>query len=534
MSFTRRAFIQRMAQVGGYSAAFASMQALGLLPAAIASTLPQLPAGFGKGKKVVILGGGIAGLTSAYELRKAGFDCTILEARERPGGRSWTVRNGSKVELTDGTTQECTWQSGYLNPGPARIPSIHTNLLNYCQELGVPLEVEVNSSRSALMQSPAVNDGKPVQERQVVYDTRGYLAELLTKAINKHTLDDELSKEDLSRLSDFLEYFGDLNDKGKYTGTMRAGFITPRGAGPAQHVLHKPIPFTQLLAADFSYGEFYEEQIDWQATMFQPIGGMDRIPYGFASALGNIIHYNCVVKEITTGESSVTVAYDDGTGTHGKSPMTITADFCICTMPISVLATTKNNFSPETQKAFTGMPMTALYKIAWESPRFWEKENNIYGGISFVNDIINLVWYPTDKLFSPSGVLVAGFGSEREDTAGGGMGGVATGKPTPFGALPSVEAKLAASRSAVEKLHPGKSQLLAKPIFVPWSKVPYSLGCYANVHLSSSEPAYNQLEKPQGRTYFAGDYLSHLVGWQEGAILSAHHAIERIAKQMQA
>jgi len=186
MSFTRRAFIQRMAQVGGYSAAFASMQALGLLPAAVASTLPQLPAGFGKGRKVVILGGGIAGLTSAYELRKAGFDCTILEARNRPGGRSWTVRNGSKVELTDGTTQECTWQSGYLNPGPARIPSIHTNLLNYCQELGVPLEVEVNSSRSALMQSPAVNEGKPVQERQVVYDTRGYLAELLTKAINKH------------------------------------------------------------------------------------------------------------------------------------------------------------------------------------------------------------------------------------------------------------------------------------------------------------------------------------------------------------
>src|SRR5580765_7589246 len=181
MSFTRRAFIQRIAQIGGYSAAFASMQALGLLPAAIASTLPQLPAGFGKGKKVVILGGGIAGLTSAYELRKAGFDCTIFEARNRPGGRSWTIRNGSKVDFTDGTSLTCSWQSGYLNPGPARIPSIHTNLLGYCQELDVPLEVEVNTSRSALMQSPAVDGGKPVQQRQVVHDTRGYLSELLTK-----------------------------------------------------------------------------------------------------------------------------------------------------------------------------------------------------------------------------------------------------------------------------------------------------------------------------------------------------------------
>jgi len=255
MSFTRRAFIQRMAQIGGYSAAFSAMQALGFLPAAIASTLPQLPSTFGKGKKVVILGGGIAGLTSAYELRKAGFECTVLEARDRPGGRSWTIRNGTKVELTDGTTQECTWQSGYLNPGPARIPSIHTNLLGYCEKLGVPLEVEVNTSRSALMQASVINDGKPVQQRQVVHDTRGYLAELLTKAINKHTLDDELSKEDLSRLLDFLTNFGDLSRHGKYTGSTRAGFVTPPGAGLTQHVLHKPLPLTELLAARRVGGE---------------------------------------------------------------------------------------------------------------------------------------------------------------------------------------------------------------------------------------------------------------------------------------
>lgn len=535
MSFTRRAFIQRMAQFGGYSAAFSAMQALGLLPAAaVASTLPQLPSTFGKGKKVVILGGGIAGLTSAYELRKAGFDCTILEARSRPGGRNWTIRNGTKVELTDGTVQNCDWQSGYFNPGPARIPSIHTNLLRYCQELGVPMEVEVNTSRSTLMQAPVINGGKPVQQRQVVHDTRGYLAELLTKSINKHTLDDELSKEDLSRLLDFLSNFGDLNRDGKYTGSQRAGFVIPPGAATVEGTINKPLSLTELLAADFSFGELYEEQIDWQATMFQPVGGMDRIPYAFAKSLAPLIHYNSVVKDISTSDQSVTVAYDEGAEGHGKSAKTITADFCICTMPISVLCQTKNNFSAETQQAFSGIPLMALYKIAWESPRFWEKENNIYGGISFLNsDTVNLVWYPTDKLFSPSGVLVAGFGSEREDTFGGGMGGPFTSKPSPFGALPTVEAKLAASRGAVEKLHPGRSQLLTKPIFVPWGKVPYSLGCMANIFLPSSAAPYAHLEKPQGRTYFAGDYLSHLVGWQEGAILSAHHAIERIAKQLQ-
>src|SRR5882762_7099292 len=172
MGFTRRAFIQRMAQIGGYSAAFTTMRALGLIASTGISTLPQLAADFGKGKKVVILGGGIAGLVAAYELRKAGFECTILEARNRPGGRSWTIRNGSKVEFTDGTVQNCDWKSGgYFNAGPARIPSIHHHMLGYCQELGVPLEVEVNASRSALMQADVLNGGKAVQERQVVYDT---------------------------------------------------------------------------------------------------------------------------------------------------------------------------------------------------------------------------------------------------------------------------------------------------------------------------------------------------------------------------
>jgi len=224
------------------------------------------------------------------------------------------------------------------------------------------------------------------------------------------------------------------------------------------------------------------------------------------------------VSEITTGDSSVTVAY-----TKAGTPQTLTADFCICTMPISVLAKTKNNFSAETQAAFTGMPMTALYKVAWESPRFWEKEYRIYGGISFLKNTVDLVWYPTDKLFSKTGVIVAGFNSERDDV---------TGKPTAFGALPTTAAKLEASKAAVELLHPGHSASLTKPIYINWTKIPYSLGCYANNHLASSDVPYAQLDKPQGRTLFAGDYLSHLVGWQEGAALSAHHAIERIAAQI--
>ena len=73
---------------------------------------------------------------------------------------------------------------------------------------------------------------------------------------------------------------------GSYMGTTRAGFTTQRGAGLTQSAVHRPLKLDELLAADFSKGEFYEEQIHWQATMFQPIGGMDRIAYAFAKCLG--------------------------------------------------------------------------------------------------------------------------------------------------------------------------------------------------------------------------------------------------------
>src|ERR1700685_408620 len=170
---TRRDFLTQVGRAGGFGATYLIMQSLGLLPIppTEASRL-QLPVGSGAGKTVVILGAGIAGLVSAWELSKAGYNCVVLEARTRPGGRNWTIRDGTRVEMTDGTTQSCTFDPGnYFNAGPARLPSQHVTMLGYCQEFGVPLEVEVNSSRSALMQSDRLNGGKPVQEGEGLTDT---------------------------------------------------------------------------------------------------------------------------------------------------------------------------------------------------------------------------------------------------------------------------------------------------------------------------------------------------------------------------
>ena len=161
MSLSRRQFLTRVGQAGGYSAAFLAMQGLELIDArpARAETV-KAEAGSGSGVHVVVLGGGIAGLVSAYELRALGYQVTVLEARNRPGGRNYTVRGGDTVVLDDGLTQRCEWMPGhYQNFGPARLPTIHPNILGYCRKLGVELQVEVNMSRSAHLQNDKAMDG---------------------------------------------------------------------------------------------------------------------------------------------------------------------------------------------------------------------------------------------------------------------------------------------------------------------------------------------------------------------------------------
>lgn len=518
MPVTRRGFLTQVAKTGGYGAAFSTMQALGLLAETQASPLGSLPKDLGRGRRVAILGAGIAGMVSAYELRKAGFECTLLEARERPGGRNWTIRNGSAIEFTDGSVQHCAWRPGqYLNAGPARIPSIHRTILGYCEELGIPLEVEINTSRSTRMQSDDLNAGRAVEQRQIVYDTRGHLAELFSKAIHQGSLDSVMTKEDVERLLAFLRTFGDLQEDFSYIGTERGGYSVPRTGGSGVPAFRKPLGLHELLLANFVKGEFYEDRLDWQATMLQPVGGMDRIAYRFAEKLGKIVHYQSVVKEIRRTGDGVRIVYSAA----DRQVHSLEADYCICTLPIPILRDLPGDFSNACRQAFRGMSMVTQYKIGWQSPRFWEREHNIYGGISFLNQAVDLVWYPSDRLFSSHGVLISGFNFEADEA----------GRPTDFGRLGSTAAKLQASKTAVEKLHPGYSRFLSQPVYVSWPSIPYSLGSFANTHMESAEPAYRQLHQPEGNIFFAGDYVSRIVGWQEGAALSAHHVVAEIAER---
>ena len=533
---SRREFLSRVGQAGGFSAAFITMQAMGLAPISHASgeVISAAP-DIGKGTSVVVLGGGIAGLVAGYELLSLGYKVTVLEVRERPGGRNWTIRPGDKVSLNDVAEQSCTWEANhYQNFGPARLPSIHPTILGYCRKFGVELQVEVNSTRSSFLQNDAVNDGKPVVQRRVVNDTRGHVSELLMKSVQGGSLDQEISAQDRERMLAFLRIYGPLDEAGKYAGSDRAGYKRTAGAGDEAGVLEDPIDMHTLLDENFWEGMLFDEQFDMQATMFQPVGGMDRIPYAFAKALGDTVQYGSPVTEIRRAGKGVRVGYQQ----HGQAK-SIEADFCICAMPLTILKKVPNDFSPPFKKVISECSYSHAYKVAWESRRFWEQDYNIYGGLEFVNTGCSPIWFPSAGLFSPRGILVSGYTDERD---------------TPFAKMPLPQ-KFEESRRSIERLHPGHGKELEKPMYVCWGRVEHNEGSWISRYAPDQEhapgmsltrqtgqarsaraartetnPNYEVLIQPDGPIYFAGDHVSHIVGWQEGAALSSLRAVQMISE----
>ena len=127
---------------------YPAMLALGMLREAPVKPLPVEQNG--AGKKVIILGAGLAGMSAAYELTKLGYQCTVLEARNRSGGRCWSVRKNAVNTETGNVVQTAAFDEGlYYNAGPSRIPHHHQLTLHYCKELKVPLQVYNNVNASA-------------------------------------------------------------------------------------------------------------------------------------------------------------------------------------------------------------------------------------------------------------------------------------------------------------------------------------------------------------------------------------------------
>ena len=511
---TRRDFLEKAGRYGG--ATFTAMTALGLLSRASGrgAELQGLPAiAAGKpGTKVVILGAGIAGMTAAYELGKLGFACTVLEASSRSGGRSLTIRKGDTLTDTLGHKQTCTFDEGhYFNAGPARFPQWQVTM-DYCRELGVAVEPFINVNENALYYNEGVAGplaGKRLRQREAKADTRGHVAELLAKAVSTDKLDQKFTAEDKERVLEFLRREGDLNaDTLAYEGSSRRGYkkwpaVTTAGEmDPALELL-------ALLQANFSVHFHRNNEFEYQSALFQPVGGMDMLAKALFAKVKDVVRFGCAAKEIRKTPTGARVVYTEGTETKEYI-----ADHCICTLPPPILRTTAHDFGPMLKNTLNIIPFQNSARMGIQfKRRFWEEDDRIFGGISWTNQPINEIYYPSHGFFQPKGVLI---------------GYYMFGPPSDEVTQLTPEARIEYAMKQGEKLHPQYRAEFDNAFSVNWSTIPHIKGCLSHFPEKLTKTLYPFLIKPDGNLHLAGDWASHLGGWQAGAFESARHVVKNI------
>ena len=522
LGLTRRVFLEQLSGVGGTALMMAGMDALGF---GIQSANPLPPKlGDGRGKKVVVLGAGMAGLTSAYELSNAGYEVTVLEARDRPGGRSYTARRGTQLTELGGESQVCAFDEGYyFNPGPWRIPYFHRGYLHYARKFQVPVELFNNDNDHSYIffdKGSGPIASKPVRKQRIAADTRGYASEMLAKQVNQGALDHAFTPGDKELFLDYLRSEGHLTkDDFRYIGDAGRGYDVNPGAGlqPGPGVASTPLAMTDILKSQTWATLRSVADFDQQRTMFQPTGGMDQLPYAFARTLKPLIRFSHVVEKVDQDPGRVQVHYVQAGGSRGA----IVADYCICAIPLSVAKGIDMQVSAPFKDAMADVAYAPVGKIGLQMKRrFWEEDHAIYGGhIYYDNPDIGSMSLPSTGWLGPKGVVL-GYYNFTTSAA-------------------KISAKSLAERQAFAvaqgaKVFPEFAANTEASFSIAWHRVPYNLGGWAQWEDENRRTAYPTLLEPDGRIYLAGEHLSYLTGWQEGAIESAWQQIAKLNKRVQA
>jgi monoamine oxidase len=260
-------------------------------------------------------------------------------------------------------------------------------------------------------------------------------------------------------------------------------------------------------------GNYFSFEFGWDQAMmmFQPVGGMDRIPRAFERSIGaEKITYGAKVLGLRDTGTGVDVDYTDVSGLIRRRA----ADFAICTLPPHIAAGIPGNLPSATTAALQYAEPRNAGKLGIEySRRWWELDHKIYGGITNTDTEIRNIWYPSSGFHGEHGTMIGYYNVESNASK--------------FGAMPPA-ARLARALELGAQIHgPVYAKDIHATFSVDWSSVEHSEGAWVGWP-SQTDPRYKELLEPSGNIYFAGDYLSHAIAWQHGAMVSARATVESL------
>ena len=430
----------------------------------------------------IIIGAGLAGLSAARQLHAAGWRTTVLEARDRVGGRVFTLRDGFK----DGQTAEA---------GGEFIEEFHHRMIGLAGEFGLEL---VSLPGMEAWDSWLALDGRVGRADDVTL----WGADLEAEADRIWAALAELGQSipDPARPQDAPE-------AARLDSTSVADWLATLHV----HPLAKAV-FTSRIRSEFTlepgrlslldiarWGSFYYSDPDEVHKTFRVVGGNDQIPQRMAAAL----------PDVRTGTPVTAIRWEaGGLEVETSRDERLRADRAVIAIPFGPLRGIR--FDPPlpgaVQKAVDGLSYGVVTKVMLQYDRRLSEMG--WRGRVLTDLPITCTWPASDTAPGSHDIVTVYTGADAGER---------------FSAM-SDDERIRAAIEGVEQVCPGSAQRVVAARTIAWANEAYSQGSYTAFQPGEVTAYWAQLREPVGPLVFAGEHIAVHQGYMEGALESGERA----------
>jgi len=483
--------IARIARAAGASPAGMTRRRFVEMALGAGAALMLPAAAFGgpgsKKPRVLVVGAGFAGLSCAWQLKRAGADVTVLESRNRVGGRVLTLDN-----FIDNAVVEA---------GAELIGSNHPTWLQYAERFGLGMR-DVTEDEDA--EAPIILDGRRISgpELDGLWEELSAALSLMNGDARKVDLRAPWAGEGAEKLD--RTSLADAAARWDVSKTVRHAALTLLANDNAMRPDRASYLGVLTAIAGGGYERFWTE-----SEVYRCAQGNQALAFKLAEAIGGGLQLGCAVEEIQLRSGGAS-AKDSKGATHE-------ADCIVLTVPPPAWRNFK--VDPPVPAGYAPYAGPAVKYLSKVSSAFWEGgEMSPY---SLTDTAIGLTWEGTDgqrKGGSGPACLVVFAGGKAADKC--------------LAFSPSGRGKEFSRR--LEEIYPGYSEAFEKGIFMGWPEEKWTRCGYTSPALGEVTAIYPKFESPfQERLYFAGEYTSlDFTGFMEGALKTGATTAGKIAKSL--